>query len=247
MFDKTEKVDYNEGEKEEKSMEKGRTITPIAFIKTDFTEKFGIPRQSGRAPSLRAEIVFLEKYRQAEALQGIEGFSHLWLIFDFSETEEKDFTPTVRPPRLGGNKRVGVFASRSPFRPNRLGLSCVKLEEIKHTEKGAVLVVSGADLLDGTPIFDIKPYLPFCDAIEDAVGGYADKEKDYKLTVSFKESLLDKIPNDKQAGVLECLADDPRPSYQKDAQRIYGMLFAGFEIKFTVDKKLLTVLSVEKV
>ena len=247
MFDKTEKVDYNEGEKEEKSMEKGRTITPIAFIKTDFTEKFGIPRQSGRAPSLRAEIVFLEKYRQAEALQGIEGFSHLWLIFDFSKTEEKDFTPTVRPPRLGGNKRVGVFASRSPFRPNRLGLSCVKLEEIKHTEKGAVLVVSGADLLDGTPIFDIKPYLPFCDAIEDAVGGYADKEKDYKLTVSFEESLLDKIPNDKQAGVLECLADDPRPSYQKDAQRIYGMSFAGFEIKFTVDEQHLTVISVEKV
>ena len=227
-------------------MRKERKIAPIAFINTDFTEKFGIPRQSGRAPSLQAEIVFLKEYAQAEAFHGIDGFSHLWLIFDFSKTAEKDFSPTVRPPRLGGNKRVGVFASRSPFRPNRLGLSCVKLEEVKRTENGLSLIVSGADLLDKTPIFDVKPYLPFCDCKIDATGGYADKEKDYKLIVCFDEILLNKLPEEKRAGLLESLADDPRPSYQKDAERVYGMFFAGFEIKFTVNKNTLTVINVEK-
>ena len=174
-------------------MDGKREILPIAVAKTDFKEKFGIPRQSGRAPSLTAEIVFYPEYSQEEAVRGIEGFSHLWVLFEFSKAKDAPYSPTVRPPRLGGNTRVGVFASRSPYRPNRIGLSCVKLEQVKRTENTIVLVVSGADLVDGTPIFDIKPYLPFCDAIENAVGGYADKEKDYKLTVSFEESLLEKI------------------------------------------------------
>ena len=226
-------------------MDGKREILPIAVAKTDFKEKFGIPRQSGRAPSLTAEIVFYPEYSQEEAVRGIEGFSHLWVLFEFSKAKDAPYSPTVRPPRLGGNTRVGVFASRSPYRPNRIGLSCVKLEQVKRTENAIVLVVSGADLVDGTPIYDIKPYLPFCDCVQDAVGGYADEQSAYKLQVEFHESLLEKLPKDKRDALCECLADDPRPSYQDEPERVYGMSFAGFEIKFKVNKNTLTVISVE--
>ena len=226
-------------------MDGKREISPIAVAKTDFKKKFGIPRQSGRAPSLTAEIVFYPEYGQEEAFREIEGFSHLWVLFEFSKAKNTPYSATVRPPRLGGNTRVGVFASRSPYRPNRIGLSCVKLEKIKKTKTGVSLLVSGADLLDGTPIYDIKPYLPFCDCIPDAVGGYAEKRADYKLQVNFPKALLDTLPEDKRTAVIECLADDPRPSYQEEEDRVYGMNFAGFEIKFTVEKNTLTVISVE--
>lgn len=223
-------------------------IKPIAYIKTDFKEKFGIPRQSGRAPSLTSEIIFEPEYRTIDALRAIEQFSHLWLIFDFSKAHKDGWSATVRPPRLGGNERVGVFASRSPFRPNPIGLSCVKLERIEQrADVGAVLIVSGADLLDNTPIFDIKPYLPYADCHLGAVGGYADEKKDYRLQVEFPTHLLEKIPKEKQDGLLECLADDPRPSYQDDPTREYGMRFADFEIKFTVNADTLTVFDVFEV
>lgn len=223
-------------------------IKPIAYIKTDFKEKFGIPRQSGRAPSLTSEIIFEPEYRTIDALRAIEQFSHLWLIFDFSKAHKESWSATVRPPRLGGNERVGVFASRSPFRPNPIGLSCVKLERIEQrADIGAVLIVSGADLLDNTPIFDVKPYLPYADCRLGAVGGYADEKKDYRLQVEFPTHLLEKIPKEKQDGLLECLADDPRPSYQDDPTREYGMRFADFEIKFTVNADTLTVFDVFEV
>lgn len=226
-------------------MENGILIKPIARIRSDFKEKFGIPRQSGRAPALQAEIVFEKEYQSPEALRGIEDFSHLWLIFDFSEAHRQAFSPTVRPPRLGGNKRVGVFASRSPFRPNPLGLSCVRLLRVEKREnEGCVLIVSGADLLDGTPIFDIKPYLPFADCIVSASGGYAAEHESHRLKVDFSEELLAKIPQEKREGLIQCLADDPRPSYQED-DRTYGMRFAEFEIKFIVQENILQVLSVE--
>ncbi len=224
------------------------TVKQIAYIRSDFKEKFGIPRQSGRAPSLTAEIIFLPEYRKEEALRGIEGFSHLWLLFDFSLAHREEWSPTVRPPRLGGNERVGVFASRSPFRPNPIGLSCVRLLGIEKREKeGCVLIVSGADLLDGTPILDVKPYLPFADAVPDALGGYADEKINHRLDVIFPDELLQKIPKEKQAGILECLADDPRPSYQEDPARLYGMRFGEWEIKFTVCKNYLTIQRVENV
>ncbi len=227
-------------------METNYQITPIAHIRTDFQEKFGIPRQSGRAPSLLARIVFEPDFRSPDCVREIEGFSHLWLLFDFSLTRDKGWSATVRPPRLGGNKRVGVFASRSPFRPNHIGLSCVKLETVERTENGVELLVSGADLLDGTPLFDIKPYLPFADCKIDAAGGYADEHENERLEVDFPEELLKKIPENKRAGLIECLADDPRPSYQDEPNRVYGMAFAGLEIKFTVSENTLTVTGVEK-
>ena len=220
------------------------TIQPIAYIRSDFKEKFGIPRQSGRAPSLRAEIVFTPDYRHPDYLRGIDEFSHLWLLFDFSLTRGKPLSPTVRPPRLGGNTRVGVFASRSPFRPNHIGLSCVKLEDIKETDEGVVLIVSGADLLDGTPILDIKPYLPFTDCIQNAVGGYATAHENERLTLVFPDELLEKIPFEKRDGLCECLRDDPRPSYHDD-ERIYGMAFDCFQIRFQVKNGVLTVVTVE--
>ncbi len=221
-----------------------RLIKPIAIIKTDFTDKFGIPRQSGRAPSLIGKIIFEKEFKNGECLKSIEEFSHLWLIFGFSEAIKDSFSPTVRPPRLGGNKKVGVFASRSPFRPNSLGLSSVKLEKIEKTEVGIVLTVSGADLLDGTPIYDIKPYLPFTDCHADAKGGYADNAANYKLNVVISDE-FSKLLGDKLTPLIECLEDDPRPSYQEDG-REYGMSFAGFEIKFKVSGKTLTILSVIK-
>ena len=222
-------------------MKNSFTVKPIAYIETDFKEKFGIPRQSGRAPSLRARIVFTPEYRNAEALREIEGFSHLWLLFDFSLAHKTEWSATVRPPRLGGNKRVGVFASRSPFRPNPIGLSCVKLIGVEQTEtEGAVLIVSGADLLDGTPILDIKPYLPFADCIPEATAGYAGQHEKDGVEVAFPPALLEKIPVEKREGLLDCLKDDPRPSYQ-DEGRAYGMRFADFDIKFTVENGVLTV------
>ena len=228
-------------------MEKELVIKPIAVIKNDFKEKFGIPRQSGRAPSLLSEIVFLSEYKNPDALRGIEEFSHLWLIFDFSKSHKEAWSATVRPPRLGGNTRVGVFASRSPFRPNPIGLSCVKLERIEKGSEGDwVLIVSGADLLDGTPIFDIKPYLPFADSIPTAKGGYADEHVNDGVEVYCPEALLEKIPQEKRQGLIECLQNDPRPSYQEDPARVYGMRFGEFEIKFTVENNLLTVHSLEK-
>lgn len=222
-------------------------ISPIAYIHTDFKEKFGIPRQSGRVPELLGRIVFEADYRVEQAFAGIEDFSHLWLIFDFSKSHREKWSPTVRPPRLGGNKRVGVFASRSPFRPNSLGLSAVKLERVEKTEKyGITLVVSGVDLLDNTPIYDIKPYIPYADCIEDAKGSYADDHKADSLGVDFKRELLQILPMDKRQAVIKCLADDPRPAYKENDGKIYSMSFAGFDIHFTVENNTAVVQSVEK-
>ena len=212
-------------------------VKHIAVIHTDFKEKFGIPRQSGRAPSALGRIVFEPEYRVPEALRGIEGFSHLWLIFDFSEAHRESWSPTVRPPRLGGNKRVGVFASRSPFRPNPIGLSCVRLDRVE----GSELVVSGCDLLDGTPILDIKPYLPAADSHPEAIGGYADGFVSYRLKVDLPEALLSLLPEAKRPALLEALADDPRPSYQDDPARIYSMRYDSFDVRFRVEGDLLTV------
>ena len=226
------------------------TYRVIGHIYTDFPTKFGIPRQSGLASSLTGVIRFTSTYRNPDALRGIEDFSHLWLLWLFSEAVREGnsdrFTPTVRPPRLGGNEKIGVFATRSPFRPNPIGLSSVKLEEIRIEENGeAVLVVSGADLMDGTPILDIKPYLPFTDSHPDAVGGFADKRFDYRLKVVFPDELLLKLPKDKHAAILEILKEDPRPAYQNDPDRVYGFPFAGHEICFTVKDDTLTVQWVE--
>ena len=220
-------------------------ITPIAIIENDYKEKFGIPRQSGRAKSVLSKIIFLKDFRFLDAVRGLEDFSHLWLIFDFSLIKQDKFSPLVRPPRLGGNKKVGVFASRSPFRPNGLGLSCVKLEKIDLEDSNApILYVSGADLLDKTPIFDIKPYIPFADCQTDAIGGFADENADYKLNVVFEENVKEKVPQDKLTSLIECLSDDPRPSYQND-DRVYGMTFANFNVKFSVKDNTLTVHDVE--
>lgn len=218
----------------------------IAKIKTDFPEKFGIPRQSGLTDSL-ATIIFEPEYRNDEALRGIEGFSHLWLIWEFSEAKRDSWSPTVRPPRLGGNKRMGVFATRSPFRPNPIGLSSVKLIGLEKSKQGTVLIVSGADLLDGTPIYDIKPYLPFTDSHPDALGGFADEKKNYSLKVECEEKLLSVIPNNKIKPLMDILSGDPRPQYIDDSERIYGMKYGEFEVKFTVDADILTVKSIEKI
>ena len=215
----------------------------IAHIKTDFKTKFGIPRQSGLV-DLEALIVFTPEYQNDDALRGIEDFSHLWRIWEFSKAKRDGWSPTVRPPRLGGNKRVGVFATRSPFRPNSIGLSSVKLLGVEKTENGTVLKVSGADLMDGTPIYDIKPYLPYTDCHPDAVGGFADKKLKDALEVDFSEEFLNKIPEEKQNALIELLSEDPRPHYITDDERIYGFEFAEFEIKFKVTQNLLTVTEV---
>lgn len=217
-------------------------ISPIARIRTEFPTKFGIPRQSGLADSLRATIIFAPEYRNPDALRGMEGFSHLWLIWEFSEAIRKTWSPTVRPPRLGGNARLGVFATRSPFRPNPLGLSCVKLEEIRYgTKDGSVLIVSGADLMDGTPIYDIKPYLPYADCRPEAIGGFAGSAPENILQVHCPEALSSLLPEQPRQALFQVLSQDPRPSYQDDPARIYGMEFAGFEVRFRVDGNDLTV------
>ena len=219
----------------------------IARIHTDFKEKFGIPRQSGLVDSLRARIVFEPEYRVKEALRGIEDFSHLWLIWEFSEAKRESWSPTVRPPRLGGNKRMGVFATRSPFRPNAIGLSSVRLIGIEHTDsEGDVLIVSGADLLDGTPIFDIKPYLPFTDSHPDAKGGFADEKKEYHADVIIPKDIADRIDEKKLEEIKELLLQDPRPSYRDDEEREYGMSYADFEISFTATRSTLTIKSIAK-
>lgn len=223
------------------------TVEPIAHIETDFSSKFGIPRQSGLVDELEAKIIFEPQYRIPEAFRGLEGYSHIWLLWQFSECADKEWSPTVRPPRLGGNKRMGVFASRSPFRPNSIGLSCVKLISIDETdENGTVLTVSGADLLDGTPIIDVKPYLPYVDSHPEASGGFALQEKEGSLDVIFAAELLSNIPADKQEALRAVLKQDPRPQYQNDPKRIYGLEFAGYDVRFKVKENLLTVVEVEK-
>lgn len=223
-------------------------IHPIAHIKSDFPSKFGIPRQSGLVKELRSTIVFEPEYRNSEALRGLDGFSHLWLIWHFSEAVRSDWSPTVRPPRLGGNTRMGVFATRSPFRPNHLGLSCVQLLGIEQTaDHGTVIHVGGADMMDGTPIFDIKPYIPYSDAHIDALGGFTDTAGEFLLNVNFPDKLLQKLPETKQQAAVSVLSHDPRPSYQRQAGRIYGLSFAGFDIRFQVDNDTLTVVNVQPI
>ena len=214
----------------------------IARIRTDFSAKFGIPRQSGLVPSLRGEIVFEPDYRNPDALRGIGDFSHLWLIWQFSESVREQWQPTVRPPRLGGNRSMGVFATRSPFRPNPIGLSCVKLEAVEQRPgEGSVLIVSGADLMDGTPILDIKPYIPYADARPEAAGGFTDAVERKTLEVTCPQGLLHQLPEEKQQALLDVLAQDPRPAYQNDPCRVYGLSFAGFNVRFFVENQVLTV------
>ena len=222
-------------------------IEVIARMHSDFSTKFGIPRQSGLVEELRSTIVFEPKFRNPDALRGIEDFSHLWIIWQFSEAVRTGWSPTVRPPRLGGNTRMGVFATRSPFRPNNLGLSSVKLLGVEHTQEfGTVLHVGGADLMDGTPIFDIKPYIAYGDSHPDAIGGFTDHAGDFLLTVNFPPHLLQILPEDKQEAAKAVLSHDPRPSYQRKPDRIYGLTFAGFDIRFQVKDDTLTVVEVTK-
>ena len=217
----------------------------IAHIENDFSTKFGIPRQSGLVNSLRSRIVFAPEYRNPDAFRGLEDFSHVWLIWEFSQAVRQKWSPTVRPPRLGGNTRMGVFATRSPFRPNPVGLSAVQLEEVVlHGADAPYLVVSGADLMNGTPIYDIKPYLPHIDSHPDARGGFAVPAAEHRLKVVFLELWLEKVPEQLRDGLTEVLAQDPRPSYQHDPERVYGFGFARLEVKFTVDGDVLTVCGV---
>ena len=223
-------------------------LKEIAVIHTDFPEKFGIPRQSGLVGGLQGTIVFSPEYRNADAIRGLTDFSHLWLVWGFSKAKKDHWSATVRPPRLGGKVRMGIFATRSPFRPNPIGLSSVKLESVTMDEKlGPIITVSGIDMLDGTPIYDIKPYLPYVDCMPDARGGFADRVKGYALEVEIPEKLLLKLPNEQQGCVREILAEDPRPSYQNDPDRVYGMEYAGYEIKFRVKDYRLTVCEIERV
>ncbi|MBQ2888598.1 MAG: tRNA (N6-threonylcarbamoyladenosine(37)-N6)-methyltransferase TrmO [Firmicutes bacterium] len=220
-------------------------LTVLAHIYNDYQAKFGVPRQSGLVDEVISTIVFEPEFRREEAFRGLEGFSHLWLLWHFSESHKDGWSATVRPPRLGGNRRVGVFASRSPFRPNPIGLSCVRLVEIKQDKAlGPVLLVSGADLLNGTPIFDVKPYVPYADAHPEALGGFAVPHDGHLLAVDFAPALLASIPEDKQEALLAVLAQDPRPSYQNDAERVYGLSFGGFDVRFTVADDKLTVVQV---
>jgi tRNA-Thr(GGU) m(6)t(6)A37 methyltransferase TsaA len=225
--------------------DKGFRLEEIAYIHTDFPAKFGIPRQSGLADT-KAEIVFAPKYRSPDACKGLEEFSHLWLIWGFSGAVREKWSPTVRPPRLGGNKRVGVFASRSPFRPNPVGLSCVALERLEKREgKGIVLHVRGADLMDGTPIYDIKPYLPYVDCRREASGGFAERMKGYGLQVEIPSVWLEMIPKEHREILAQVLSQDPRPSYQDDPRRVYGMEYAGMEVRFQVQGNILRVCEIE--
>lgn len=222
-------------------------IQIIARMKSDFPSKFGIPRQSGLVEDLHSTIIFEPKFRNADALRGLEDFSHLWIIWQFSEALRQDWSPTIRPPRLGGNTRMGVFATRSPFRPNNLGLSSVKILGIEQTaQHGAVIHVAGADLMDGTPIFDIKPYIPYSDCHPQATGGFTDSAADFLLSVCADPQLLQKLPEEKRSALLGVLSHDPRPSYQKDPERVYGISFGGFNIRFQVKEQELTVISIEE-
>lgn len=217
----------------------------IARIHTDFPTKFGIPRQSGIVGSLQGQIVFEPEYRNPDIVRGLEDFSHIWIIWLFSETVRDNWSPTVRPPRLGGNMRKGVFATRSPFRPNPIGLSSVRLESIEMDPKlGPVLHVSGADLMDGTPIYDIKPYIAYTDSHPDAISGFAEKPAEYLLEVDFPDAMLQQVPEHHRKSLIEVLAHDPRPQYQKDPERVYGIAFGDLEVKFKVEERLLTVLQV---
>ena len=224
------------------------SIQIIARMRSDFPTKFGIPRQSGLVQQLHSTIVFEPEFRNPDALRGIEDFSHLWLIWQFSEAVRTGWSPTVRPPRLGGNTRLGVFATRSPFRPNNMGLSSVRLIGVEHTrEYGAVLHVAGADLMDGTPIFDIKPYIPYADCHPDAAGGFTDHAEDFILNVNFPAALLQLLPENKREVATAVLSHDPRPSYQRSVERIYGLTFAGYDIRFRVEEKTLYVIEVNAV
>ena len=218
----------------------------IARVHSDFSTKFGIPRQS-RLVDTPARVVLEPPYNLSDAVRGMEEFSHIWLLWEFSENIREDgkWSATVRPPRLGGNVRKGVFATRSPFRPNPIGLSCVKLEKITYEESGPVLHVLGADLMNGTPVYDIKPYVTYSDSIPEAVGGFSEKVKDYRVKVEIAREWMDRIPAEQQELLLGILEQDPRPSYQEDPERIYGMEYAGMEVKFTVSSGVLTVVSVE--
>ena len=221
-------------------------IRPIAHIHCDFKEKFGIPRQSGLIDSARAKIVFLPEYRNPDALRGLDGYTHLWLLWQFSEAVREEWSPTVRPPRLGGNKRMGVFATRSPYRPNPIGLSSVKLLEVKHTEnEGTVLLVGGADLLSGTPIYDIKPYLAFTDSHPDAIGGFADTVKEYEIEVEIADEARKKLGDGEEKKLIALLRQDPRPSYKSEDEKIYGMKLGGKEIKFKYENCKLIVTEIE--
>lgn len=222
-------------------------LRPIARVHTDFRGKFGIPRQSGLVPELTAVLEFLPEFRSPEAVRGLEAYSHLWLIWQFSENADKGWSPTVRPPRLGGNKRVGVFASRSPFRPNPLGLSCVQLLELRHDPaRGPLLLLGGADLMDGTPVYDVKPYVPYADSHPEACGGFTDAFAWQPLEVECPEELLACLPEEKRKALLGVLAQDPRPAYQEDPSRVYGFPFAGAEVRFSVQEGKLRVLEVKK-
>ena len=220
----------------------------IAHIRTDFPTKFGLPRQSGLVDALKGTIVFAPKYRDPNALRGIEGYSHLWLIWKFSEAVRDGWSPTVRPPRLGGNTAMGVFATRAPYRPNPIGLSCVRLESVDYdTPEGPVLHIAGADLMDGTPIYDIKPYLPYVDSHPEATGGFAHEVKDYAVEVVFPEELLSRIPEPKREALIEILKQDPRPGYKRKDSRPFGVAYAGFDVKFTVEDGVLTVVNITNI
>ena len=224
------------------------TMHIIANIHSDFPTKFGIPRQSGLVEELTAKIVFTPDYRVPEAVRGLEDFSHIWLIWQFSKAVRENWSPTVRPPRLGGNTRMGVFATRSPFRPNAIGLSCVRLLKVEpNTPEGPVLTVAGADLMDGTPILDIKPYIPYADCQPEATGGFTDTAGDFLLKVEFPPELLERVPEDRREALVGVLSHDPRPSYQRNAERVYGMEFAGVNVRFRVEGDILLVVDCEKV
>ena len=221
------------------------TMRVIAHIRTDFPTKFGIPRQSSLVDGLTGEIIFEPEYRQMEAFRGIEEYSYLWLLWEFSEAKREHWSATVKPPRLGGKTRVGVFATRSPFRPNPIGLSCVRLVGLRQDERyGPVLVVAGVDLMDGTPIYDVKPYLPYVDAHPDAAGGFGDRVKEHALEVVFPQTLLERLSQEKRAGAVAFLQQDPRPAVHRDPQRVYKIAYAGFDIHFTVDGEHLYVTDV---
>ena len=227
-------------------MENSHTLRPVARMRSDFPEKFGIPRQAGIVRELESLVVFEPEFRSPEALRGIEGFSHLWLIWQFSESVTGRFSPTVRPPRLGGNERMGVFATRSPFRPNALGLSCVELTRVEtRPGLGTVLVVRGADLMDGTPIYDVKPYVPYADCHPEASGGFA-PDAGEKLRVEIPEALLNRVPPEKREALRGVLANDPRPRYQNDPERVYAMDFASLTVRFSVENGILYVKEITK-